>query len=311
MNARIDRLSLRVHRPKHVLFLCGGLISKLPNAKPALSVRDYLYRIRQAEKKLGTSIVLAETAQQLYRDTNYSDLISFEEDIARIASIVLVISESPGSLAELGAFASEPVIRETLRIIISDEHNSAESFVRYGPIKRVENIDRQHIGIFPWRTHKSSGHVIKASIAPHYIEMMRFIRQKIDAIPASSSYNTLSAEKKLFFDIIWLISLLEVPPPEPLYDAVRVIHPDLTDSHIRNCLYSLRVCRWIDTFSYSGRDYFYLPVNRDPFDYAFRAGERVRDVAAKKLEIVSEFQRAVNIGKAVLKRLQEKRKAAA
>ena len=311
LNMRIDRASLRVRRPSHSVFLCGGLISKQPDNKAVLSIRDYLYRIRQAEKRLGATIVLAETAQQLYRDTSYSDLISFEEDIARIASIVLVISESPGSLAELGAFASEPVIRDTLRIIISEDHSKAESFVRFGPIRRIENINRSHIGIFPWKTHKSNGLVVKASVTPHFKEIVSFIKDRIEEIPSSLSYCTLPVEKARFFDILWLIGLLEPAPPERLYDAVRLVHPDMTDPYIRNCLYTLRACHWIDTFSYSGRDYFFLPENRDAFDYAFLPGRRPRDVAVHKLSIVTEFHQTVSISKAVLKRLQDKRKGLA
>ena len=311
LNVRIDRDSLRVRRPGHSVFLCGGLISKKADDKAVLSVRDYLYRVRQTEKRLGATVVLAETAQQLYRDTSYSDLISFEEDIARLASIVLVISESPGSLAELGAFASEPVIRDTLRIVISEDHSLAESFVRFGPIKRIENINRSHIGIFPWKTHKSNGLVVKASVMPHFKEIVSFIKDRIDEIPLSLSYLALSDEKARFFDILWLIGLLEPAPPERLYDAVRIIYPDMTDAHIRNCLYTLRVCRWIATFSYSGRDYFYLPVTRDPFEYAFLPGQRPRDVAVHKLSIVTEFHRTVSISKAVIKRLQDKRKGLA
>lgn len=308
LRARIDVNNLRVNRPKHTVFLCGGLISKAPGDKAILSVRDFLFRTRQIEKRLGATVVLAESAQQIYRDTNYNDLISFEEDIARIASIVLVISESPGSLAELGAFASEPVIRDALRIIISEEHSLAESFVRYGPIKRIENIDREHIGIFPWRIHKSNGQIVKGSLSPHSKEIMNFIQNKILATPMSLSYAGMSVEKAIFYDILWIISVLDVCPPDPLYEAVRILHPALLDAQIRNCLYALRACRWIDTFSYSGRDYFYLPDNRDPYEYAFIAGRRVRDVPAKKLEVVTEFRKAANITKAVQRRLQEKRR---
>lgn len=308
LNARIDRPNVRVRRPKQSIFLCGGLISKQVNDKSVLSLRDYLYRVRQAEKRIGATIILAETAQQLYRDTSYHDLISFEEDIARIASIVLVISESPGSLAELGAFASEPIIRDALRIIISEEHNLAESFVRYGPIKRIENIDRGNIGIFPWRCHKYSGQVIKNSVKPHFNEIIKFVKEKISGVHMSMLHGGLPRETAIFFDILWLVSLLEAPPPEPLYEAVRLIHPDASDAYIRNCLYTLRVCKWIDTFSYSNRDYFYLPVNHDPYEYAFKPGSRVRDVSARKLQIATEFRTAVAIGKPVLKRLQEKRR---
>lgn len=129
----IDFERLRIVRPSRFSFVCGGRIDVNNGARP-LSVRDYLIRLRSLEKSLRHPIVLAESAQQLYRETSYSDLITFEEDIAKIASVVLVVSESAGALAELGAFASTAPIREALRVIISEDHEQEESFVRFGPI---------------------------------------------------------------------------------------------------------------------------------------------------------------------------------
>jgi hypothetical protein len=94
---------VRVFRPSKFMFLCGGYISGDKSAK-AKNLRDYLFRVKQIATKY--DIVLAEKATQLFRDSEYDDLISFEEDVARIAAVVLVIAESPGSLAELGAFTS-------------------------------------------------------------------------------------------------------------------------------------------------------------------------------------------------------------
>jgi hypothetical protein len=111
LRALYDDLKLdgvRVFRPSKFMFLCGGYISNDKEAK-AKNLRDYLFRVRQIADKY--NIVLAEKATQLFRDSEYDDLISFEEDIARIAAVVLVIAESPGSLAELGAFAGlDPAI---------------------------------------------------------------------------------------------------------------------------------------------------------------------------------------------------------
>jgi hypothetical protein len=95
----LDHSKLGFKYPSKFIFLCGGVISKTGKA---ISLRDYLYRVRNIEGRLAGGIILAEEATQLYRDSHYRDLISFEEDIARIAAIVLVIPESPGSLAELG-----------------------------------------------------------------------------------------------------------------------------------------------------------------------------------------------------------------
>lgn len=304
LNDRIDRAELRVRRPHQTVFLCGGLIDREPNSPRILSVRDYIFRWKDGQQKINADIVLAETAQQLYRDTRYSDLISFEEDIAKIASIVLVITESPGSLAELGAFASIEVIRETLRIIMSEEHGRAESFVRYGPVRRIENIDRQRVGIFPWRKHKKSGLIVKASINPHFYEIVHWINEHISACPESFRYSN-TPDKALFYDILWILSLVEACPPEPLYNAVRVMHPECTDLEIKNKLYVLKTCRWLDYFSYGGRDYFFLRENRDPYEYSFRQGHRPRDVAAFKLAIAREFRQGSGVTPAVIKRLQE------
>lgn len=302
----LDREAVRVYRPHHSVFLCGGLISKVDDERSVLSVRDYLVRIRPIAKKLDGRIVLAETAQQLYRDTGYPDLISFEEDVARISSIVLVISESAGSLAELGAFASEPVIRPALRILISEEHAADESFVRFGPVKRIETANRNYVGVFPWRSHKRKSAIVKQSISPHYSEIIKFINDRLDEVPKSYRYHLLD-DKAIFYDIIWLLSILEVASPAHLYDAVRIVHPNALDGELRDKLYVLRSLGWIASFPYSAQDYYYLPNNEDPFKYAFLAGKRVRDIPAKKLEISTEFRNSTNIARAVVKRLQQKR----
>lgn len=179
---RLDRENLRVEKPDHVVFLCGGIISKVADETAALSLRDYLYRLRKIQNRLDGRIVLAEAAQQLYRDTKYPDLITFGEDIARVASLVLVITESPGSLAELGAFASERIIRDALRVIISEEHFENESFVRYGPVQRIENIDRSRIATFPWKTHKKNGRIVKSTARHHFGEIAQFINDRIREI---------------------------------------------------------------------------------------------------------------------------------
>jgi hypothetical protein len=141
---------VRVFRPSKFMFLCGGYISNEVGSKP-INLRDYLFRVRQIANRY--NVVLAEKATQLFRDSAYDDLISFEEDIARIASVVLVIAESPGSLAELGAFTANETIRNALRVVIQQRHEVAESFVRYGPIQRIKNAKRANLAVYPWRVH--------------------------------------------------------------------------------------------------------------------------------------------------------------
>jgi hypothetical protein len=70
------------------------------------TLRDAFYRIVSATAPK-FKIVLAEDAAPLTSEAGYSDLFSFESDIAQLVGLILLFAESPGSLAELGAFAAQ------------------------------------------------------------------------------------------------------------------------------------------------------------------------------------------------------------
>jgi hypothetical protein len=199
----LDKSKLRFKNPSKFVFLCGGVISDATGARP-VSLRDYLYRVRQIQSRLNGNLILAEAATQIYRDTDYTDLISFEEDIARIAAIVLVIPESPGSLAELGSFATNDTIRRALRVIIQDQYASSESFVRYGPIQRViKTQGRDCIGVYPWRSNIDD-HPIVRSIIPHYFAIVDFINDHLRRVHASVTF-PCDNDLLLFYITYWLI----------------------------------------------------------------------------------------------------------
>jgi len=64
----------------------------------------------------------------------YSELLKFERDIAQVSELILLFSESPGSLAELGAFAMDDEIAPKMLVVIDDESYNRTSFIRLGPI---------------------------------------------------------------------------------------------------------------------------------------------------------------------------------
>jgi hypothetical protein len=194
----LDPERLRITRPSKFLFLCGGAVAHDGNPKPQ-NLRDYIYRVRRLRSSY--EIVLAEKANQLYRDTDYTDLISFEEDIARIAALVLVIAESAGSLAELGAFASNNTILKALRVMIKKTHDSGESFIRFGPVQRVRTSYKHakvgHVGVYPWRDH-ANGKLVITSVKPHYTQIRKFISDHM-ALYQIPCLQISSIEKQFYF----------------------------------------------------------------------------------------------------------------
>jgi hypothetical protein len=300
----LDFDKLRINRPSKFIFLCGGQTSGA-NRLPG-SLRDYLYRTRPL-KRLKADIVLAENAVQLYRETSYSDLISFEEDIARISSVVLVIAESRGSLAELGAFSTSKTIRKSLRVISQEKYATAESFIRRGPIQRIiKSGARDFVGYYPWRVTQS-GRFVKKSARLHYTEIRKFIMSHLDAVPASELYSE-HAERQTFYVIYWVIYLAFAVSVVDLYSYVKSLIPGIQTKEIRNRLYCMELAGWIRRYSYSNKDYLFVLHEHDPFDYAFRPGVADRDSARRKFAVAESLSKKATTPRHVVQSANDARR---
>ncbi|MBB3935780.1 retron St85 family effector protein [Aureimonas phyllosphaerae] len=282
--ASIDKGRLRYVHPQPFIFFCGGAFRSLSHS-PAPSLRDYLVRDRKLERRLGVTLVLAERANQLYRDTTYPDLISFEEDIAYISSIVLLIAESAGSLAELGAFASTDGIREALRVIMTTEHADANSFIRYGPVERLMRQNASHMAAYPWKIN-SKGVLVKASIIPHYSPIVGMIKSWLAARPSSILAKN-SGRSEPFFIILWIIYLSLTIKTSDLKRIVPELMAGMSHSDIDNKLYCMELAGWIEFHTYGPDRYVFAKTDVDPFSYAFTAASGSRDSVRAKAEVTS------------------------
>jgi hypothetical protein len=145
--------TLRVHAPSRVVFLCGGTQDSA-SPKP-LSRRDAFFRtIPATSSKYRT--ILAEDANPLTTEAGYKDLFRFEQDIAHLVGLVLLFVESPGSIAELGAFAALQPVAARLLAVLDDFHYEQVSFIKNGPVLHLETeygeesiltLDRKELGI--------------------------------------------------------------------------------------------------------------------------------------------------------------------
>lgn len=136
----IDPVSMRVHVPSRVVFLCGGAISDADPPQPPMMLRDVYYRHRKADlESLPFRVVLAEEADPLTTEAGYNDLLSFESDIAQIVGLIVLFVESAGSFAELGAFSALETIAPNLLAVMLDHYYDQRSFIKNGPIKYLES----------------------------------------------------------------------------------------------------------------------------------------------------------------------------
>lgn len=300
----MHRHPARFNVPFRSLFLCGGV--RADGTERATSLRDYLYRKRGM--RLKANVVFAEDANQIYRDTKYSDLISFEEDIARIVSCVLVIVESPGSFAELGAFSMNATISKSLRVIVQTKFAEAESFIRFGPIQKIRNEDENAVAFYPWETNKNGG-VVANSVKGHYSEIKTFISAGIDSAPKSHLFEA-DYDVKKFYVVYWVLYHSYASSLTVLHWAVSKILPDITPHQIKNCLYCLKLVGWIGRETYSNKDFYFALSSSDPITYNIPRGVAARDMLSRKLIIRKEFEAKETIPRHIKNVVAAKRSAA-
>ncbi len=113
--------------------------------QPPISLRDAFYKITEFKPLRGTPVVRAEDVEAFHiAQAKYSDLLTFELDLAQLSKLTLIFSESYGSLAEFGAFCIVPEIAKRTLVLIRSDHYEESSFIRLGLIQFMKANYGEH-----------------------------------------------------------------------------------------------------------------------------------------------------------------------
>jgi hypothetical protein len=142
--------SCRVINTPRLVFLCGGATADSKTA-PVLSARDYFYRyIKSNEPNLLKRVRLAEEINDWFDEDTFADLLELEAYLADSSDLTILFVESPGSIAELGAFAATEVLCSRTLAILNDSHKSIRTFIADGPVRRIKKCDENLVRYFEW-----------------------------------------------------------------------------------------------------------------------------------------------------------------
>lgn len=113
------------------VFLCG----KKPDTKE--SYRDKIKQMLE-EKVYGTGIDVyypEDIFEELLKGGSGQNLLDLENLLATSVHVVVILPESPGSFAELGAFANSTALKDKLLVVLDAKFKKDKSFINLGPIK--------------------------------------------------------------------------------------------------------------------------------------------------------------------------------
>ncbi|MFI5452441.1 retron St85 family effector protein [Pedobacter sp. UC225_61] len=124
------------------IFLCGKAISDKTSLR--FRIADIL------ENRLWYSgnydlVYPEDIFEELLYSSASSDLLSLENLLADSVDVVVVIPESAGSFAELGAFANNENLRIKMLCILDIKYKRDKSFINQGPVKLVKRTNKDGV----------------------------------------------------------------------------------------------------------------------------------------------------------------------
>lgn len=174
------------------IFLCGGDIS---DTSKVTSLRGAFLRMAYDTPLNVYEVFIAEDLNAFFPRGTYKDLLSFESDLAQIATLIVVFPESYGSAAELGAFAAKDEIAKRLLVVIDDKRYNENSFIKLGPVltlqvhvgrSSVYVIDRADLNV------RSFTDFSKLDYSYFKTAMLEALTERVKSIERSSTFNPLS-----------------------------------------------------------------------------------------------------------------------
>lgn len=276
---QLDLGELRIQRPDPFIFFCGGVTSKNGAVPPFSSLRDYIYR---KPLELEHRVVLAEDAVKLFQDSKYSDLITFEAHIAQISELVLLVCESPGSLAELGAFCLKPTIVERLYAVIPEEHSESDSFVRLGPLRLVAEKNSDAVGAFPWTETRDANGKTEIVISPDYDNAIIKAIERNLTKPKTEKFSLVNDGHKMIL-LYWACFMLRAATRKELAEFIKQVGLNEIADELDRYMYCMIVAGWIRKRNI-GSEYYIPHHDRDPFQYAYRLADPANPAKATSLK---------------------------
>lgn len=132
-----------------IVLLCGGKVKEKERpGDPDPEISSFRH-----------AIACAQTAYELFRpeeitnwqsDAVYKNLMDFEADLASICSLVVIVLESPGAIAELGAFSQLPDLSRKIIVIKSNKYTEAPSFINLGILRHIKEAQPTSVKTYPW-----------------------------------------------------------------------------------------------------------------------------------------------------------------
>ncbi len=253
MLANLNVSSCRVeHTDSPVVLLCGGLV-KIKERVDDPEPRTHSLRHAITKEHPDFELFCPEAITSWQEDAVFKNLVDFETELAAICSLVVVILESPGSIAELGAFSQLNELRDKLLVIKSADFSEGEnksSFINLGILRYLKETNSRSVKIFPWDIKKP--HEIDKNTI---VDTINGIGESLAEIPETE---VLKIEKESHATTVVcdLIRIFVALKKIEIVKYVSILGFELNKEQVHRKLFLLERFKLIKSVEYGGATYY-------------------------------------------------------
>lgn len=236
-----------------VVFLCGGA-----NSVNRDTLRDYL-------RKHNTSVNLfyAERVWEQIVSAVGRSALEMESELAALADLVIIIVESPGTFAELGAFSLSDPLRKKILPIVDSQYRHQSSFLATGPLRWIDADSKFNPTIY--------------APLPRILEAVDDIEERLSRVPRAGTVKVAdlaTSPKHLVFFLCDLIALIYPATIEMVEYYLGQIAPSTLSAGISvptlaGLAVAMGLLRRTDIRTADGPHSFFSPLTRDALDHPF------------------------------------------
>ena len=271
----------RLTNTPNLIFLCGGKIAEQGKYR---SARDYFNRnLQKNGAAIAGRVKLAEEVYSWFQNHKpfakygpFSDLLELENHLAHLADAVVLFVESPGSIAELGAFANSDVLRPKTLAILNRSEASGPSFISDGPVQKIINEDRELVHYYTW----DPANLNADETTKEFAELTTDLTEFLERLDAKRAKQPSLKPQDLGHALVLVADFVRVPgvaTKNELLECLRLVGCDTNRESIDRCLHVLESLGLIRSHLRSNQTFYVRASEASYVRYAYADDARLRD----------------------------------
>lgn len=197
--------------------------------------------------------------------------------------MTVIFSESPGAVAELGAFAVLKKVQERLLVIINEEDAEQESFIWRGPALYLKNKAKENgkddpISIYKWPKLKNGTDMLKKSDFSDADDLSELIQKVLDDTPKTSSFNKDQAGHVMLL-MIDLLNIMKLATVDEIHEILSSLGVEYKHKTIQQKLSLLCSLKYVEKKPYRHNMFYLANTDNSWLSLAFKKDAKTNDLS--------------------------------